>query len=65
MMIAQKVMKWQQFFEFQDGGDHHLEFLKICIFDVIDMFQIQGLLFPLILVVIGQIVKNGSSFSKS
>jgi len=28
--------------EIQDGGDRFLEFLKICISDVIDMFQIKS-----------------------
>jgi len=35
--IGQIEMKWQQFFEIQDGGDRHLEFLKLVISDVIDM----------------------------
>jgi len=25
-MIGQKVKKWQQFFEIQDGGDRHFGF---------------------------------------
>jgi len=51
-------------FKIQDGGDHHLEFLQICISDVIDMFQIEVPMFSLILVTIGQILKK-CSFSKS
>jgi len=51
-------MKWQQFFKIQDGGDRHLEFLKLYISDVIDMFQIEVSMFPLILVTIGQILKK-------
>jgi len=57
-MISQIVTKWQPFFKIQDGGDRHLEFLKICISDVIDMFQIEVPMFSLILVTIGQIVKK-------
>jgi len=57
MMIGQQVMKWQQFFEIQDGGDRHLEFSKLCFSDVIDMFQIEVPMFSQILVTIGQIVK--------
>jgi len=51
-------MKWQQFFEIQDGGDRHLEFSKLCFSDVIDTFQIEVPMFPLLLVTIGQILKN-------
>jgi len=38
--------------------NHHLEFLKLCISDVIDMFQIEVLMFPLLLVTIGQRLKK-------
>jgi len=38
--IGQIVKKWQHFFEIQDGGDSYLQFLKLCISDVIDMIQI-------------------------
>jgi len=31
-------MTWQLFFEIQDVVDRHLEFLKLCIFDIIDIF---------------------------
>jgi len=41
------------------------EFLQMCISDVIDIFQIEVSMFSLILVTIGQILRNGSSFSKS
>jgi len=51
-------MNWQPFFEIQDGGDRHLEFLQICFFVVIEMFQIEFPMFPLFLVTIGQILKN-------
>jgi len=51
-------MKWQQFFEIQDGVDRLLEFLKLCISDVIDMFQIEVPMFSQILVTIGQIVNS-------
>jgi len=51
-------MKWQQFFEIQDGGDRLLEFSKLCISDVIDMFQIKVPMFSQILVTIGRIVKK-------
>jgi len=56
--IGQILKKWQQFFEIQDGGDHHFEFLKLCISDVIDMIQIEVSMFSQIFVKIGQIVKN-------
>jgi len=57
-MIGRIIMKWQPFFKIQDGGDRHLEFLQIYISDVIGMFQIDVLMFPLILVTIGQILKK-------
>jgi len=62
MMIGQIVKKWQLFFEIQDGGDRHIEFLRICISDVIDMFQIEVPMFPLILVTIGQKVNKWRQF---
>jgi len=33
-------------FEIQDGGDRHLEFFRLCISDVIDMFQIEKSTLP-------------------
>jgi len=57
-------MKWQQFFEIQDGGDRPLEFVKLCISYVIDMFQIEVSTFSLILVKVGQIVKKWQQFFK-
>jgi len=51
-----------KFFEIQDDGERHLEFLQICISDVIDMFQIEVSMFPLILVTIGQIVNKWQQF---
>jgi len=39
-----------------------LHFFQIFIFDVIDMFQIVVPIIPLILVTIGQIVKNWQQF---
>jgi len=55
-MIGRIVKKWQLFFEIQDGGDRHFEFVQICISDVIDRFQIEVPMFPPILVTIGQIL---------
>jgi len=65
-IIGQIVKKWQLFFEILDGGDRHLEFLQICISDVIDMFQMKVPMFPLILVTMGQILNKWQQFfSKS
>jgi len=61
-MIGQIVKKWQPFFEIPDGGNRHLEFLKLCISDVITTFQIEILIFSQILVTIGQIVKKWQQF---
>jgi len=55
-------MKWQQFFEIKAGGEHHVEFLQLCIFDVIDEFRIEVPMFPIILVSIGQIVTKFAAF---
>jgi len=63
-MISQIGTKWQLFFKIQDGGDRHLEFLQMCIYNVIDMFQIEVPMFSLILVTIGQILKKWQQFSK-
>jgi len=57
-------MKWQQFFSIQDGGDRHLEYSKLCISYVIDMFQIEVLMFSQILVMIGQIIEKWQQFFK-
>jgi len=57
-------MKWQPFFKIQDGGDHHLELLQLRISEVIDMFQIEVPMFPLILVTIGEKVKKWQQFSE-
>jgi len=54
-------MARQQFFKIQDGGDRLLEFLQICISDVIDTFQIEVPMFPLIMV---KYYRNGNSFLK-
>jgi len=43
----------------------NLEFFHICIFDVIDMFQMDIPMCPLILVTMGQILKKWQQFSKS
>jgi len=51
-------MEWQQFFEIPDGGDRHLDFSKLYISSVIELFQIEVSMFPLILVTIGQIVEK-------
>jgi len=51
-------MKWQPFFEIEDGGDRRLELLKLCIFYFIDVFQIQVPVFPLMLMTIGKIVSK-------
>jgi len=61
-MIGQIVKKWQPFFDIQDGGDHHLAFSQICISDVINMFQIEVPMFPLILVTMGQKLKKWQQF---
>jgi len=58
-------MKWQQFCEIQDGGDRHLEFLKLCISDVIDMFPIEVTIFSQILVTICQVVEKWQQFFES
>jgi len=62
MINDQYVIKWQQFFEIQVGADRHLEFLKLCITDVIDMFQIEVPMFSLLLVTIGQKLKKWQQF---
>jgi len=54
--------KWPPFFKVQDGSDRHLEFLQICISNVIDMSQIEVPMFSLILVTIGQILKKWHQF---
>jgi len=56
--IVQIVKKWQPCFEIQNGGERYLEFCKLCISDVIEMFQIEVPMFPLFLVTIGQILKK-------
>jgi len=38
-MIGYMVKKWQPFFEIQDGGDRHFEFLQLCILGVINNLQ--------------------------
>jgi len=48
--------------EIQDVGERHLEFSKLCISDVIDMFQIEVPLFSQILATIGQILKKWQQF---
>jgi len=50
--------KWQQLFEVQDGGDRQLDLSKLCISDVIDMFQIEVTMFSQILVTIDQVVQK-------
>jgi len=62
VMIGQMVKKWQPFFDIQDGGDRHLEFLQICISDDIDIFQIEGPMFSQILVTISQIIEKWQQF---
>jgi len=57
-MISRIVKKLQPFFEIQDGGDRHLVFSQIC------MFQIEVSMFPQILVTIGQILKKWQQFFK-
>jgi len=44
--------------DIQDGGDSHVVFLQICISDVIDMFQIEVPMFPIISVMMGQKLKK-------
>jgi len=53
-MNGQIVKKWQPFFEIQDGGDRHLEFLQLYITEVIDKLQINVALFALNLILIDQ-----------
>jgi len=56
------VEKWQQFFENQDGGGHHLELWLRRFFDVTDVFKIKVAVFLLNLVTIGQMVKKRQPF---
>jgi len=51
-MIGQILKKWQPFFEFED--DRHLEFLKLCISDVIDKLQNNVAILALNLMMIGR-----------
>jgi len=51
-----------KFFEIQDGSDRHLEFLKLCISDIIDIIKIEVPMFSQLLVKIGQIVKKWQQF---
>jgi len=60
-MIGQIVKKYATVFLIQDGGDRHLEFVQLYISDVIDMFQIEVPMFPVILV---KQLRIGSSVSK-
>jgi len=53
-IIGKIVKKWQSFFEIQDGGDRHLEFLQLRISDVIDKLQINVTIFALNFLMIGQ-----------
>jgi len=53
-MIGQIVKKWQQFFSIQNGGDRHLDFLQLCILDVIDKLQINIAIFALNLMMTDQ-----------
>jgi len=55
-------MKWQQFFEIQDSGNHHVEFMKLYISYSVDVFQIEVPVFPLIFMTIVQIVKKWQLF---
>jgi len=56
------MLKWQHFSKIEDGGDRHLEFLKLCISYVINMFQIEVPVIPLIKMTIDQIQKKWQSF---
>jgi len=62
--IGQIVNKWQQFFEFQDGGGRHLQLCLRRFFDVTDVFLIKVALFSLNLAMIGQIVTKWQPFFK-
>jgi len=53
--MIDQIVKWQPFFEI----------LKLCISDVIDLFQIEVIMLSQILVTIGQLVKKWQQFSKS
>jgi len=56
------VKKLQTFSEIEDVGVRHFEFLQISISDVIDVFQIEVPMFPLMLVTMSQIVKKWQTF---
>jgi len=60
--IGQTVKKWQQLFEIPDGGDRQLDFLKLCISDVIEMIELEVPMFSQILVKISQIVNKWQQF---
>jgi len=60
--IGQIVETLQQFFEIQDNDNRQLEFLKLCITNIIEMIEIEVSMFSQILVKIGQIVKKGQQF---
>jgi len=55
-------MNWQQVFEIQDGGYRHLEYLQICIYDVIDIIQIEVPMFLQMLVTMSRILKKWQQF---
>jgi len=64
--FGQTVKKWQPFFGIKDGGYRHLEFFQLCISNVIDMFQIEVPMFPIMFVTMGRILKKCQQcFSKS
>jgi len=63
-MIGQKAKKWQPFFEIQDGGNRHREFLQVCLSNVIDKLQINVAIFALNLMMISQQVMKWKQFSE-
>ena len=60
--ICPIVMKWQQFFEIQDGDSHHFDFGQVCIFDKTVVFHVRFATFSPNLVRIGPIVKKWQPF---
>jgi len=61
-MIGQIVKKWQPFFLNSRWRQPPSGIFSKCISDVIDLFQIEVPMFPLIVVTIGQIVKIWQQF---
>ena len=60
--IGKTVMKWQWFFEIQDGGGRHLEFCEKMYFDVTVVFHVDVVTFSSIFEKIGQRVYEWHRF---